>query len=90
MYIAPDDISFFIAHNAKNLAGQLNSDLKANLNEHPYVIYRTGKFRFSGAQNRVLLKASSGKCCAPHNFVLLVTSQLYKVFTSSCTSSCPK
>ena len=32
-----------------------------------------GKIRFSGTQKSVLLKASSGECCAPHNFVLLLT-----------------
>ena len=30
---APGDILFSIAHNAKTLAGELNSDLKAILNE---------------------------------------------------------
>ena len=35
--------------------------------------YRVGKFRFSGAQNSVLLKVSSGKRRTPHNFVLLET-----------------
>ena len=36
-------------------------------------ILRAGKNRFSGTQKSVLLKASSGKCCVPHNFVVLVT-----------------
>ena len=31
------------------------------------------KIWFSGAQEFVLLKASSGERCAPHNFVHLVT-----------------
>ena len=35
--LAPD-ILCFIAHHAKTVAGELNSDLKANLNGHPYVI----------------------------------------------------
>ena len=30
--LAADDILFFIAHNAKSLAGELNSNLNANLN----------------------------------------------------------
>ena len=34
---------------------------------------RAGKIRFSGAQKSVLLKESPGECCAPHNFVYLVT-----------------
>ena len=34
---------------------------------------RAGKIRFSGARKFVLLKASSGDCCAPCNFLLLVT-----------------
>ena len=33
---------------------------------------RAGKIRFSGTQKFVLLKASSGECCATHNFVVLV------------------
>ena len=33
---------------------------------------RTRKIRFSGAQKSILLKASSGKRCAPGNFVQLV------------------
>ena len=33
------------------------------------------KIRFSGKQNSMLLKASTGACCAPRNFVLLVTLQ---------------
>ena len=32
------DILFFIAHNGKILADELNWDLKANLNGHPYAI----------------------------------------------------
>ena len=32
------DHIFFIAHNAKTSADELNSNLKANLNGHPYVI----------------------------------------------------
>ena len=35
--LAPD-ILCFIAHHAKTVVGELNSDLKANLNGHPYVI----------------------------------------------------
>ena len=35
--------------------------------------YRAGKIRFSGERKFVLLKASSGDRCAPHNFVLPVT-----------------
>ena len=31
------------------------------------------KIRFAGTRMSVLLKASSGEHCAPHNFVLLVT-----------------
>ena len=34
---------------------------------------RAGKIKFSGAQKYVLLKESPGECCAPHNFVHLVT-----------------
>ena len=34
-----------------------------------------GKIRFSGVQKSVLLKASSGEHCVPHNFVHLVTLQ---------------
>ena len=37
--------------------------------------YRAGKFRFSGTQNSMLLKASSGEHCTPCNFVHLVTLQ---------------
>ena len=38
--VAADDISFFIAHHAKTIAGEfLNSDLKASLNGHLYDIY---------------------------------------------------
>ena len=33
--LAADDILFLIAYNAKTLAGELNSDLKANLNGNP-------------------------------------------------------
>ena len=33
----------------------------------------TGLDRFSGARKSVLLKASSGECCAPQNFVHLAT-----------------
>ena len=33
-------------------------------------LYRAGKIRFSGTKKSVLLKASSGDRCAPHNFVL--------------------
>ena len=33
---------------------------------------RAEKIRFFGTQKSVLLKASSGECCAPRNFVLLV------------------
>ena len=36
--LAADDILFSIAHNAKTLVGELNSDSKENLNGHPYVI----------------------------------------------------
>ena len=36
------------------------------------VVFRAGKIWFSGAQNSVLLKASSGECCEPGNFVLCV------------------
>ena len=36
-HLAADDILFFIAHHAKTLAGELNSDIKANLNGHLYV-----------------------------------------------------
>ena len=32
-----------------------------------------GKIGFSGARKSMLLKASSGELCAPHNFVHLVT-----------------
>ena len=32
--LAADDILFSIAHNAKLLAGELNSHIKANLNGH--------------------------------------------------------
>ena len=35
--LAADDILFFIAQNAKTLAGELNSVLKANLNGHPSI-----------------------------------------------------
>ena len=35
--------------------------------------YRAGKIRFSGARKSVLLKTSSGECCAPQNFVHLAT-----------------
>ena len=35
--------------------------------------HRAGKNWFSGAQNSMLPKASSGEPCAPRNFVLLVT-----------------
>ena len=37
------------------------------------LIYTAGKIRFSGALKSVLLKASSGDCCAPRSFVLLMT-----------------
>ena len=40
-----------------------------------FVESRTGKIKFSGAQRSVLLKASSGERCAPHNFVHLVPLQ---------------
>ena len=33
--LAANDILFFIAHNAKMLADELNSDLKANVNAYP-------------------------------------------------------
>ena len=33
------NISFFIAHNSKTWAGELNSDLKANLNGHPSICH---------------------------------------------------
>ena len=33
---------------------------------------RAGKIRFSGTQKSMLLKASSGECCAPRNFGLLM------------------
>ena len=36
--LAADNILFFIAHHAKTIAGELNSDLKASLNGHLYVI----------------------------------------------------
>ena len=38
-------------------------------------IFTAGKIRFSGEQNSVLLKASSGAHCTLRNFVLLVTLQ---------------
>ena len=34
-----DERLFFIAHNVKTLAGQLNSDLKANLNGHSSICH---------------------------------------------------
>ena len=34
---------------------------------------RAGKIRFSATQKSVLLKASSGERCGPHNIMLLVT-----------------
>ena len=37
--------------------------------------FMAGKIRFLGAQKSVLLKASSGEWCTPHNFVHLVTLQ---------------
>ena len=40
-FMSSDDLLFllfFITHNTKTLACKLNSDLKANLNRHPYVI----------------------------------------------------
>ena len=37
--LAADDILFLIAYNAKTLAGELNSDLKANLNGYTYIFY---------------------------------------------------
>ena len=36
--LAADDIWCFIAHHAKTVNDELNSDLKASLNGHPYVI----------------------------------------------------
>ena len=33
--LSVDDILFFIDHNVKTPADELNSDLKANLNGHP-------------------------------------------------------
>ena len=35
--------------------------------------FRAGKIMFFGTWKSVLLKASSGECCAPGNFVLLMT-----------------
>ena len=49
-----------------NWAG--NSDMKTDRYH-----FRAGKIRYSGERNSVLLKASSGACCAPCNFVLIVT-----------------
>ena len=43
------------------------------------VISRARKIRFSGEQNSVLLKASSGERCAPRNFVLLMTLRVTNV-----------
>ena len=40
-FMSSDDLLFllfFITHSAKTLACKLNTDLKANLNRHPYVI----------------------------------------------------
>ena len=45
-------------------------DVLKNLATFSFV--RAGKIRFSGERNSMLLKASSGACCAPRNFVLLV------------------
>ena len=39
------------------------------------IVYKPGKNRFSGDWNSVLLKTSSGACCAPGKFALLVTLQ---------------
>ena len=36
--LAADDILCFIAHHAKIVVGELNSDLKASFNGHQYVI----------------------------------------------------
>ena len=36
--LVADSILFSIAHNAKTSADELNSDLKANMKGHPYVI----------------------------------------------------
>ena len=36
---------------------------------------RAGKIRFPCTQKSVLSKPSLGECCAPRNFVLLVTLQ---------------
>ena len=51
--------------------------------------YRAGKIRFSGTQKSMLLKASSGECCASCNFVLLVTLRgsfiRFISFTWPCT-----
>ena len=33
--LVTDDILFFIAHNAKTSADELNSDLRTNVNGHP-------------------------------------------------------
>ena len=40
---------------------------------------RTGKIRFFGGRNSVLLKASSEARCAPRNFVLLVKCLPHRV-----------
>ena len=37
--------------------------------------FRAGKIRFSGAWKSVLIKASSGECFAPQNFVHFATFQ---------------
>ena len=39
------------------------------------ILYKAGKIKFSGDWNSVLLKTSSGACCAPGKFALLVTLQ---------------
>ena len=37
--LAADDILFIITHNVKTLAGELNSNLKANLNGYPSIFH---------------------------------------------------
>ena len=44
---------FFITHNAKTLACKLNSDLKANLNRHPYVIQSRSEL---GSKNYIFME----------------------------------
>ena len=39
----------------------------------PNTVPRAGKIGFSDTKKSVLIKASSGECCTPYNFVLLVT-----------------